>query len=300
MISIVLCTYNGERFLQKQIDSLLQQTWKNFEIIIADDDSKDNTKAILEQYQQDQRFKISFHSSNIGAIRNFEFATRQAKGDYLAFCDQDDIWIPEKLEILYHSIGNALLVYSNSLLIDENGQSLQKKLSDLRRMGNVEDTKGFIFSNVVWGHTMMIHQSLIEMVLPIPAKIPHDIWFAVKATIHSGIKYVDQPLTLYRQHAHTVTTTVAQKTVTRKHEQRFRDFEYALNWMQMIQTQEIKDPLFYEKLITLFKRKAAGVFVWTLFYFLLKHQSVIFQFTFKSYFSRLVEIRKLSRGEMHH
>lgn len=283
--------------MQKQIDSLLQQTWTNMEIIVSDDASKDGTRNILEQYLDDQRFRIIFHTSNLGAIKNFEFATKQAKGEFLAFCDQDDIWLPEKLELLYHAIGNASLVYSDSVLIDENGQSLQKKLSNLRKMGDVNDTKGFIFSNVVWGHTMMIRKSLVDLVIPIPEKIPHDIWFAVIATIHTGIKYVDQPLTLYRQHAKTVTTTVAQKAVTRKNEQRFRDFEYALHWMRTIQTHEISDRLFYEELTALFKRKAAGNFVWPLFFFLLKHRSVLFQFTYKSSFSRLVEIRKLSRGE---
>ena len=168
---------------------MLQQTYLNLEIIISDDASVDGTKAILDQYQDDAKFRISYQSENLGAIANFEYATRQAKGEYVAFCDQDDIWLPEKVEKLYHAIGIQWLVYSDSILIDEEGLSLQKNLSQLRKMYSGKDTRGFIFSNVVWGHTMLVNKQLLPHVLPIPSGIPHDIWFACKATALTGIKY---------------------------------------------------------------------------------------------------------------
>lgn len=294
----MLCTYNGERFLEAQIHSLLQQSWPNLEIIISDDGSTDGTSQILANYENDPRFHITYQPNNLGAIGNFEFATRQASGNYIAFCDQDDIWLPEKLEKLYAEIGDHWLVYSDSILVDEAGQSLQKNLSQLRNMYSGADSRGFVFSNVVWGHAVLVNREILPYVLPIPQGVPHDIWFAVRATIFTGIQYVNEPLTLYRQHAKTVTTTLAQKTGTRPYEKRYRDFEERLNWIRLIRDSEHGNRKgFYEKLFELFSMKAKGKFVWPLFFFLIKYQSVLFCFTRKSFLSRIIEIRKISRGE---
>ena len=293
----MLSTYNGERFLQAQIDSLLQQTYTNTEIIISDDQSVDGTKEILQSYEKDTMFRITYQPENLGAIANFEFAARQARGAYICFCDQDDIWLPEKIEKLYQAIGDRWLVYSDSILIDEQGQSLQKQLSDLRNMYSGNDTRGFIFSNVVWGHAMLINKKLLPYILPIPAGIPHDIWFAVKATTLTGIQYLDLPLTLYRQHAETVTTTIAQKTTTRLHQKRYHDFEEKLYWIGLLRDTEKEYTSFYSELHQLYTLKAKGKFVWPLFFFMLKHQQSLFAFTRKNLLSRIVEIRKQSRGE---
>lgn len=276
---------------------MLQQSWPNLEIVVSDDGSTDGTGSILQAYETDPRFRITRQTRNLGAIANFEYATQAAKGEYLAFCDQDDIWLPEKIEKLYNAIGDSWLVYSDSILIDEVGQSLQKNLSQLRRMGDVTDTRGFIFSNVVWGHAMLVNKQLLPHVLPIPAGIPHDIWFAASATALTGIKYLDEVLTLYRQHSQTVTTTIAQKASTRAHEKRYKDFEEKLNWIGTLKNNETVYSSFYEELYQLFSRKGRGAFVWPLFFFLLKHENLLFQFTNKSFFSRIIEIRKLSRGE---
>lgn len=293
----MLCTYNGERFLQAQIDSLLQQTHTNMEIIISDDHSADRTKEILATYGNDRRFRITCQPQNLGAIANFEFAASQAKGEYICFCDQDDIWLPEKIEKLYKAIGHHWLVYSDSILIDEEGQSLQKQLSQLRNMYSGNDTRGFIFNNVVWGHAMLINKKLLPYVLPIPAGIPHDIWFAVKATTLGGIQYLDLPLTLYRQHAKTVTTTIPQKATTRPYQKRYHDFEEKLHWISLLRDTDKEHASFYTELHHLYSLKAKGQFVWSLFFFMLKHQQPLFVFTNKNLLSRVVEIRKQSRGE---
>lgn len=277
---------------------MLQQTWANIEIVVSDDHSTDATSEILKRYEADPRFRITYQPGNLGPVANFEFATRQARGEYLAFCDQDDIWLPEKIEKLYRAIGEHWLVYCDSILVDENGQSLQKNLSHLRKMYSGADTRGFVFSNVVWGHTMMINRALSPYVLPIPENVPHDIWFAMKATILTGILYVDEPLTLYRQHAKTVTTTVAQKATARPREKRYQDFEEKLHWIGLIRDAEHGNRKgFYERLYELYEQKAKGRFVLLLFTFLLGYQSLFFRFTRKSFLSRLIEIRKISRGE---
>ena len=294
----MLCTYNGERFLQVQINSLLQQTYPNLEIIVSDDHSTDGTIAILAQYQSDPLFNIYFQKVNVGAISNFELATCKASGEFIAFCDQDDIWLPEKIEKLFQAIGDHWLVYSDSILVDEEGQSMQKNLSQLRKMYSGADTRGFVFSNVVWGHTMMVKRQLLPYLLPIPIGVPHDIWFALKATICTGIVYLDEPLTLYRQHSKTVTTSIPQKAIKRPHEKRYKDFEEKLNWIGIIKESEHgnRKP-FYEKLYKLYSFKGKGKFLWPLFFFLLKYRKDLFMFPQKKFLSRLVEIFKLSRGE---
>lgn len=294
----MLCTYQGERFLQAQIDSLLQQTYPNIEIIVSDDHSTDKTKMILQAYENDSRFKITYQPETLGAIGNFEYAAKQANGAYIAFCDQDDIWLPEKIEKLCNTIGEHLLVYSDSILIDEDGQSLQKNLSQLRRMSDLTDTRGFIFSNVVWGHAMMVKKELLPHVLPIPLGIPHDIWFAFKATALTGIKYLNTPLTLYRQHPETVTTTIAKKASTRLHKKRYEDFEEKLYWITLMRDNEPEATKpFYIELQKLYSLKNKGKTVWALFWFMLQYQNALFRFTNKNFLSRVIEIRKQSRGE---
>src|ERR1700712_5400324 len=106
LISIVLCTYNGEDFLKEQLQSLLNQSWTNLEIIVSDDHSTDKTIDILNEYNNHPSFRLFMQKENLGPIKNVEFALRQATGPYIAFCDQDDIWKPGKIEQLYKSIGN--------------------------------------------------------------------------------------------------------------------------------------------------------------------------------------------------
>src|SRR5690242_17090387 len=152
LISIVLCTYNGERFLKEQLDSLLWQTYSNFEIIASDDASQDGTIQILKQYAEDKRITVVLQEKNLGPVKNFEYAVTLAKVEYIAFSDQDDVWLPSKLEKLVASIKESYLDFSDSFLIDEQGNKIDNQLSSLRCMFSTDDTRGFIFSNLVWGH----------------------------------------------------------------------------------------------------------------------------------------------------
>lgn len=299
LISIVLCTYNGEKFLEQQINSVLQQTYSNLEIIISDDASTDSTRSILEKYSTDKRVKLFFQKVNIGYIKNFEFALAQAQGEFISFCDQDDVWMPHKIEKLFASINGYTLVYSDSKLIDENDLYLNKNLSDMRRMYTGTDGKVFLLGNIVSGHTMMIKKELLSRALPVPEDFFHDEWLAINATAMNGILYVNEPLTLYRQHGTTLTKTIVKKNMpSRTTNKRYEDFQKQLRRIKIIgDVQEPKDRHFYEELYSLFKLKGEGKFVWHLFFFLMKREKNIFRFYKKNFISRLIEARKLSRGE---
>lgn len=300
LISIVVCTYNGERFLDEQLQSVISQTYQNLEIIISDDHSTDATITILKKYENLKNVSIIYKEKNVGFTKNFESAASLAKGRYIAFSDQDDIWLNSKIEKLYNTISNYSLVYSNSILIDDKGMSLNKCLSDFRKMKDIiKDSRGFAFHNVVSGHTMMIDRELLPYAFPIPEKFYHDWWIAIQAANINGIIFLNEPLTFYRQHTDTVTKTIVDKTVgSRKREKRHQDYLQDLKWLELFKNNKIeKNKLFYNQLYDLYLLKARQRFVWPLFFFLLRNENVIFKFFKKSYLSKLIEIRKMARGE---
>ena len=297
LISIVLCCYNGEDFIKEQIDSLVNQTYPNLEIIISDDASSDSTFQIIEGYKTDRRVKLFSQSHNLGPSKNFEFAVRQSSGEFIAFSDQDDIWLPEKIEKLHGAIGDSFLIYCDSELVNEAGEKLNKKISELRNMYTGSGTMGFVFSNIVWGHAMMIDRKLLEFVLPIPAGIPHDIWIAFKATALTGIKYLDLPLTLYRQHRSASTKTIAVKAKPRSMAKRFEDFKTQLHWIEIMYNNErAGEKDFYNRLFSLYQKKQNELWAWQLFFFLFRHRRKLFMFSKKKWPSQVVEIFKQAKG----
>lgn len=205
LVSVVIATYNGERFLAEQLESILDQTYTNIEVIAVDDCSTDNTVAILKKYAaQDSRIKVVINEANIGYVRNFEKGLKLASGDYIAPSDQDDIWKKEKIEVLLGEIDGHDIVYSNSALIDSSGQSLHKKLSDIKRLLSFDDCLTYAIGNTAAGHAMLIKKELLERCYPFPTMIPHDYWLGFVATCRQPIKFFDMPLVLYRQHTANV------------------------------------------------------------------------------------------------
>lgn len=299
LISVVLCTYNGERFLQEQLRSIEEQTYPNLEVIISDDASADGTKDILSAYEKSAGFKVFYQVENLGYIKNFAFALSKANGAFITLCDQDDVWLPHKIETLFQCFENEWLVYSDSLLVNENGESLGKKISSIRNMYSGRETKGLFLFNVVWGHALMMRRELLSTALPIPEGIPHDIWLAYKAATITGIKYCEQVLTHYRQHQNTYTQTLLPKNVkTRTLSKRFQDYLKQLYWIEVLKKNaQPAEQQFYNTLHRLFVQKEKGSFCYSLFFFLLKHQLSIYRFSKKKFFSRLIYIFKLARGE---
>jgi len=298
LISIVMCTYNGAAYVEEQIASLLAQTYRPLEIIISDDASVDGTPDILRRYETNPIIRIFYQKENIGLTKNFAFASEQAQGEYIAYADQDDIWMENKIERLYQSIGAYMLVYSDSELVDEKGQSLQKRLSDIRNMYTGDDSRGYIWYSVVWGHGMLIKRSLLLQSLPIPDEIHHDIWLAFKALTLGGILYLDEVLTKYRQHMASTSKTLPQKQPARKEAQRYIDYEKKRHWITLMEQHERPEfKPFYQQLLKLYSQKGEGQYVWPLVFFMLRYRNELFRFAKKSYASQLVEILKQGRGE---
>lgn len=200
-VSVALCTYNGAAYLREQLDSVLAQRDVDLEVVALDDGSSDGTVAILDDYaRRDARLRWQRNERNLGPTASFERALSLCRGDLLAPCDQDDIWLPGKLARLVAAIGSADLAYCDSAYVDADDRTLGRRVSDGGVMLAGRAPVSFLFSNTVSGHASLLRRDLFEAVRPFPAGAYHDWWLALCAAGRNGVVYVDAPLVRYRRH----------------------------------------------------------------------------------------------------
>jgi glycosyltransferase involved in cell wall biosynthesis len=205
LVSVVLASYNGARFIAEQLDSILGQTYPHIEIIIVDDASADETLAIVQAYcLKYESVKLYPGESNIGYLKNFERGILLSTGDYIAFCDQDDIWLPEKIEVLMQERADHSLIYCNSELIDAAGKRLGIRLTDLKNLKNFDSPLNYVVGGTASGHAMLVKREVVLQSLPWPYMVTHDYWVGFVSTFTSTMKFVDRVLVLYRQHDENV------------------------------------------------------------------------------------------------
>jgi glycosyltransferase involved in cell wall biosynthesis len=200
LISVALCTYNGEKYIREQLDSIISQTYKKLEIVIVDDASRDNTFAIVKAYaERDARIKCFRNDTNLGFNKNFEKALALTSGEFVAVSDQDDIWLPGKLQTLLNNIGDNWLVFSNSAYI---GDSLSGKL--LKNFRLPVNYERFLLRNYVTGHTVLMRRIFLDFALPFPQQGFYDWWMGFVAAYHHKLTFYDDVLTYYRVHNESV------------------------------------------------------------------------------------------------
>ena len=201
-VSIALCTYNGERFLREQLDSILQQDYDNIsEVICVDDKSTDQTWTILNEYASKYPvFKVFKNEKNQGFIKNFERAITLCNSSLIALSDQDDIWYLNKISTLVNKIGDSLMVYSNNEYIDKDGKPMGIRFSDKRNIATITSCLSFTLYNVISGHTILFKKELLKYALPFASDIHYDWWLGFCAAQHSDIQVINEPLVGYRQH----------------------------------------------------------------------------------------------------
>lgn len=221
-VAILLSTYNGEKFLKQQLDSILAQSTENWDLFIRDDGSKDSTLEIIAYYASNYK-NIHFlkDNSSKGASLSFMTLLENVVAKYYMFCDQDDIWLPNKIEISLEKMQKAestyykmpILVHSDLMVVDDQLKIMhssfwtyaklkQKYLSKFNYLG---------VCNGVTGCTIIINNEAKEVSLPIRLDAPmHDYWMALQVAKTGKIFYVDVPTMLYRQH--TANEVGAQNT----------------------------------------------------------------------------------------
>ena len=209
-VDILLATYNGEKYLREQLDSLLNQTYKNFRLLISDDCSTDSTREILKEYvQKDSRMIVYNQSKNQGIIKNFEFLLNKVESKYFMFCDQDDIWKDDKIDKSVSALEstNSDLVYSDLEVVDEKLNVIYKsywKLKGIyRKVHHYNNFEALYLNNFITGCTILSKKELIKECMPIPADtkyVLYDYWMSLIISQKHKITYIDEPLIQYRQH----------------------------------------------------------------------------------------------------
>ena len=209
-IDILLATYNGSKYLSEQIDSLINQTYKNINIIVRDDGSTDNTVEIIEEYEKkDSRVRLlSDNLGNLGFVRNFEELMKNSTSEYLMFSDQDDIWYNNKVETSYKRIkaieeknGKScpILVHTNSKIMNYETRTKSLFISDCAKNSSFENS---FFNFFVQGSTMLINGSLKREALPFSKEVYlHDRYLHLIAEFIGIRSYIDVPTMDYRQHS---------------------------------------------------------------------------------------------------
>ncbi len=301
LVSIALCTYNGNKFLSEQLDTLVHQTYPNLEIIAVDDCSSDNTLSILKEYEQLFPFlKVYQNEANLGFVKNFEKAISLCSGDLIALADQDDIWSLDKISKQVLAIQHHELVYHDSEFIDVKGVLLNKKMSDIFNMYSGDKPETFLFFNCVSGHSIMIKRALVQTIFPLQPGLFHDRWIAYVATNLGSIGFIDECLVKYRQHENSDTNILK---LTRKEKTHYSQqnsvqrFEQDLKWLQLSKDFRFnKNPdlmqNFYNKFTSRINAVVSFDFAWLVF----KYRKQVFFIQKKSSLSKLNFIFKLIWG----
>jgi glycosyltransferase involved in cell wall biosynthesis len=200
-VAVVVATYNGATYLRAQLESIVQQTYKPSQIIIVDDDSLDDTLQVANNFAAHHpEVMVVQNETRLGYIKNFEKGILLANASYVALSDQDDIWMPHKLETLLANIGDQMLAYSDSELIDANGQLLNQKMSSIKNQLAYHTPIMYAIGAWAPGHAMLFKKELIDKAVPFPTLVTHDFWLGFVATCYSKVVYVNEPLVHYRQH----------------------------------------------------------------------------------------------------
>lgn len=212
MVDILLATYCGEKYLKAQLESLLDQTVQDIKIIIRDDGSTDDSTQIINDYcnrYPDKVFCLKGEPTG-SAAQNFARLLQASQSDYTMFCDQDDIWLPQKVEKTLAAMRKAegegkdpVLVHSNLKVVDSNLNIISDSFFDFQKLyqDNLTLPK-LLVQNYVTGCTVMINRALKQKCGDIPQNcIMHDWWFALVAELFGKIVCINEPTMLYRQHS---------------------------------------------------------------------------------------------------
>ncbi len=213
-IAILLATYNGEHYISEQIESILNQTNKDWMLYIHDDGSRDNTMSIVKDYQKKypEQIVVLEGESTGGAKTNFLYLFRQVEAPFYMCCDQDDVWLPDKIEITQKEMDNLVrgdedkpcLVFTELQVVDSDLNVIADKMSDYQGLDcvNVKFNRALI-QNVVTGCTMMVNRVLrdeLEKIEDYTNVLMHDWWATLIATRFGKVAFVERTTILYRQH----------------------------------------------------------------------------------------------------
>lgn len=238
MIDILLATFNGEKYIKEQLNSLFSQSYSDFKLIIRDDCSTDQTLNIIAKFAEKYPNKITVIKNDMpsgSAKNNFFELMKLSSAEYIMFCDQDDVWLENKIKITFdemkklenrHGKNTPILCHTDLTVVDENLNILNKSFFRMQKFNiNKNNLNRAIVQNIVTGNTVMINRPLCDIAKTVnPQKIiMHDWWLYTVASAFGKISAINNTTVLYRQHKNNAVG--AKKLQIRK----FNDLKNSLN-----------------------------------------------------------------------
>jgi glycosyltransferase involved in cell wall biosynthesis len=290
-VSVVVCTYNGEKFLPQQLNSLISQTYANLEIIISDDHSSDDTVKIAASFQKrDPRIRIHVNESNLGFNKNFEQAFDLSTGDFIAVCDQDDIWKPNKIKDMMSLFKEeTVLVYCQSVRFRNEVPNIEKYSK--RKLFTGNDIRKLMYFNNIYGHNIIFKKELLQYAKPFPENVVYDWWLTIVAATFGTINGTENVYTFHRWHTSNATL--------RKKDQKIQTRAAAAGRLlilkNILQIKELKKEHFFfgKKLYKALQTVQDKRFSFQLLIFLLSNSNILFSFK-KRFWSRAKMAYRLS------
>ena len=209
-VSVCMAVYNGEKYIEEQLASIMPQLGADDELVISDNCSTDRTLECIERFQ-DGKIKVVRYGNLLSQIYNFENALKYASGDVIFLADQDDIWMPNKVEVMKSMLETRDLVCSDCQVVDAEGKVLRESYFAMNGC-----RKGFIknlIRNNYLGCCVAFRRRLLKIALPFPRKIVvHDFWIAGLAEIFGTTGFCHEKLMKYRRHGENMSTTTEKST----------------------------------------------------------------------------------------
>jgi len=200
MISVCIATYNGEKYIEEQLTSILQQLNDTDEVIVSDDQSTDGTLDVIRALN-DTRIHIVNNPNCHCYPRNFENALKQSKGDFIFISDQDDIWMDNKIQFMVEQMQQCDLVVSDAVVVDNNKNVLSPSFYAIRKPKR--SFCGNILKFGYLGCCIAMKRKVLDLALPFPSNYElctHDNWIFMIALTYFNVKVLDCPLIMYRRH----------------------------------------------------------------------------------------------------
>ena len=217
-VSVAMATFNGEKYVAQQIESILVQLAPTDELVISDDGSTDDTLTVLRKFAHEDRRVKFLQGSNLGIVKNFERAIRVCKGDLILLSDQDDVWMPNKVKVIreyFEEDNNLILVMSDLEIVDMNLRTVNESYVKMR--GCSTGVVRNLIRNSYVGCGLAYRRELNKIVLPFPKGVPmHDWWIGILAEMFGEAKIVEERLVLYRRTEENATSLYSKVPLIKK------------------------------------------------------------------------------------
>jgi glycosyltransferase involved in cell wall biosynthesis len=279
-VSVVLCSYNGARFIEEQVRSILAQSYTNIELVISDDGSTDDTVAIIRSLaEKDDRIRLFVQGKNLGYNKNFEQAFGYASNHYIAISDQDDTWHPDKIRTMMQEWpAGSEMVYSISSNFD-SGNPVFLPGNARVHYKNFTEPAMLVFDSPVHGHACMVTKALVAKANPFPADVFYDWWLSMYAASASALGVVQQTLTWHRVHNDNFSRNLT--SIQDKKERKLQLRAQMIHFLtEILQRKTL--PAFSAQMLSqyrsLMEQQTPGKFSASLFRFFVRHRKIVFHY----------------------